>query len=173
MKNKIHAKDFLFVFLWLLFCSCFLFAPMVECLGVSNRKHSAQKFYSREALGGFVISYTHSVNKGRVHDYYECKDGKLFLDRTDFVSYGAGISEVTENPDSVFFDEDGSYSLRGLNRRYDYFYMAVGVIAEHSITIGDDEMFLKDYFPPQTSLKFEIKRVSLLEYIQHKLRRPI
>ena len=170
MKKKFNAGGVIFVFLWLSLISVILFVPFFQCLSISNRKNPAQKYYSRDALGGFIISYTHSVNKGRVHDFYECENGKLFLDRTDFVSYGAGISEVTENPDSVFFEEDENYSLRGLNRRMKYFYMAVGVIAEHSITIGEEEIFLKEIFAPQTSLKLEIKRVSLFDYINVSFR---
>ena len=47
--------------------------------------------------------------------------------------------------------------------------MAVGVIAEHSITIGNREFFLKDFFAPQTSVLIKVKKVPLLEYAVHKL----
>ena len=51
--------------------------------------------------------------------------------------------------------------------------MAVGVVAEHSVSFGKDamegmtfnkqnEFFLKDFFKPQTSLVVEFKRVSIL-----------
>jgi len=53
--------------------------------------------------------------------------------------------------------------------------MAVGLIAEHSITfdeafeVGQKEFFLTDFFEPQTSIIFEYKRISLITYILHRL----
>ncbi|MDE7391358.1 MAG: DUF1850 domain-containing protein, partial [Treponemataceae bacterium] len=64
-----------------------LTVPCVPCVSVSNRKNPAERVLSRAALGGFVISYTHSVNKGRVHDFYGTDGGVLVLEKTAFVSY--------------------------------------------------------------------------------------
>ena len=59
--------------------------------------------------------------------------------------------------------------------------MAVGLIAEHSFSpdfmnenYGTDyvtipgEIFLKDYFLPQTSLILKVKTVSYIDYILHR-----
>jgi hypothetical protein len=56
--------------------------------------------------------------------------------------------------------------------------MAVGVVAEHPLAIPDTsevldtdfskEFFLKDFFKPQTSLVFEVRRVSLVSYFMTK-----
>ena len=66
--------------------------------------------------------------------------------------------------------------IANLHRRLPRLVMAVGVIAEHSVAFGKEAMegmdfnekneyFLKNYFKEQTSLIFEIKRVSLLNYL--------
>ncbi len=140
--------------------------PVVRVLSVSNRKNFSERIYSLDGAGeGFVISYTHSVNKGRVHDFYvPAEDGGLELYRTQFVSYGAGIPEPGETPGTEFFVTDTGYEIRNLHRKLPRLVMAVGVIAEHSVTFGNDEFFLKDFFKPQTSLVFEIKRVSVADY---------
>ena len=49
--------------------------------------------------------------------------------------------------------------------------MAVGVIADHSISFNPDyenEFFLKDFFEPQTRLKINIKRIPLINLIAEK-----
>ena len=120
---------------------------------------------------GFVISYTHSVNKGRVHDFYRCRaDGELELYMTRFVSYGAGIPEPGETDGAKFRVTDDGFIIEDLHRLLPRLLMAVGVVAEHSVAIGSNgaigaEFFLKDFFKPQTSLMFEVKRVSLLSYL--------
>lgn len=165
------APIMIFVIALFLFFST---APFIRCLTISNVKNPKQKFYSTNALNGFIISYTHSVNKGRVHDYYEClSDDTFVLTKTVFVSYGAGIPEPDETPGAIFSVTNEGYEISGLHRNLNQFVMAVGVIAEHSITINGrkkSEIFLKDLFLPQTSLLFKIKKVSILSYFKEGLR---
>ncbi len=143
-----------------------IFIPFKKALLISNRKNPSEKIYSIKAIEGFTISYTHSVNKGRVHDYYTCeKNGDLVVSKTVFVSYGAGIPEPQEFTGSIFEETKDGYQILNLNRRVKSFLMAVGVVAEHSISIDNKEFFLKDFFKPQTSLVTKVKRISLVEYI--------
>ena len=161
----------------LLLLALTLFCPFITVLSISSRKHEPLRFYSIEGYTkGFVISYTHSVNKGRVHDYYRpAEDKKLELYKTSFVSYGAGIPEPDETPGAVFTVTDDHYVISGINRVVPRLVMAVGLIAEHSITfdeafeVGKNEFYLTDFFEPQTSIIFEYKKVSFITYILHRL----
>ena len=154
-----------------------LFSPFLTVLSVSSRKYKPLRFYSIQGYTkGFVISYTHSVNKGGVHDFYKpTQDKKLELYKTSFVSYGAGIPEPEETPGAVFTVTDDHYVISGLNRIVPRLVMAVGLIAEHSITfdeafeVGQKEFYLTDFFEPQTSIIFEYKKVSFITYIFHRL----
>ena len=154
-----------------------LFCPLLNVLSISSRKLESKRFYSIDGYTkGFVISYTHSVNKGRVHDYYRrTTDKKLELYKTTFVSYGAGIPEPDETPGAVFTVTDNHYVINGINRVVPRLVMAVGLIAEHSITfdeafeVNQKEFYLTDFFEPQTSIIFEYKKVSLITYLIHKL----
>ena len=154
-----------------------LFTPYLNVLSVHNRKLEPQRFYSIEGYkNGFVISYTHSVNKGRVHDFYRhTGDKNIELYQTSFVSYGAGIPEPEETPGAVFTVTDDSYIISGINRVVPRLVMAVGLIAQHSISfdetfkVGQKEFYLTDFFEPQTSIIFEYKKVSLFTYLMHSL----
>ena len=171
---KLKNKSFLYLFVILIIAGCILFLPAIKVLSVSGRKRSDLRFYSAAACKeGFIISYTHSVNKGRVHDYYRAtKNNGLQLYKTQFVSYGAGIPEPEETPGAVFTVTKDGYFIENIERNVPRLLMAVGIIANHSIAIGNEvnkEYFLTDYFPPQIGIILEIKRVSLLTYITRRL----
>lgn len=156
------------------------FIPTVTVLSICNRKNISERLYSAAGFkNGFVISYTHSVNKGRVHDYYLCKEDKtIVLDHTVFVSYGAGIPEPEETPGAIFSVTNDGYTISNLNRTVPRLLMAVGIVANHSIAFdynndfnsNNAELFLTDFFKPQTSLILEIKRISLWEFLTHIIR---
>ena len=96
----IKKKSLIFTAVFIVIISLILFCPVLNVLSVSSRKLESHLFYSIDGYTkGFVISYTHSVNKGRVHDYYKhTPEKKLELYKTSFVSYGAGIPEPEETP---------------------------------------------------------------------------
>ncbi len=173
----IKKKSLIFSAVFIVIISLILFCPVLNVLSVSSRKLESHRFYSIDGYTkGFVISYTHSVNKGRVHDYYKrTPDNRLILERTVFVSYGAGIPEPGETSGAVFTVLPYGYEISSLNRVLPELVMAVGLIAEHSITFSnkgdfdfDTVLFLKNYFAPQTSIILKIKRISLFDYIKTK-----
>ena len=187
MSLKKLLSIFLIVFI---IAGVFSFIPAINVISVSNRKNPSQRFYSRKAYRyGFIISYTHSVNKGRVHDFYKiANDGELVLEKTHFVSYGAGIPEADETPGANFTVIDNCYIISNLNRKIPQLVMAVGIIANHSFASADlfdsadkngsdyinisGELFLTDYFEPQTSLILKTKRTSIIDFLIHRVRRP-
>lgn len=168
-------KLFIIVSILIAVTGLVFFTPVTKTLVISNRKKADDKiFFNAGYKDGFIISYTHSVNKGRVHDFYKkAEKNNLELYQTEFVSYGAGIPEPYETEGAVFEVTDDGYFIKNLNRILPKLVMAVGVIANHSITAGSSmsqgqELFLTDYFPPQTSLIFEIRKVSLFDIITNK-----
>lgn len=164
-----------------------LFAPSKTVLVISSRKNPNQRVYSAQACkNGFIISYTHSVNKGRIHDFYKCNenDSLLILQSTHFVSYGAGIPEPEEVPGANFIALDDCYIISNINRAIPSLVMAVGLVANHSFALAEPdyssnyendfenikgEITLTDYFPPQTSIIFKIGKVSLAGYLAHNI----
>ena len=167
---------FLFASIFLLILGgVIFFTPSKTVLAIYNRKNPEQRIYSVQGYrDGFIISYTPSVNKGRVHDYYKCdlENRELVLQSTHFVSYGAGISEPEETPGAEFTVLGDDYTISNINRRMQKLVMAVGVIADHSFAVDNtdfEERALKDFFEPQTSLIFEIKKVSPVDYWVHKI----
>ena len=174
--KKVIKISLIIVIICSLVASIF-FTPVITVLSIRRRKVHPQRFYSIDGYSkGFVISYTHSVNKGRVHDFYKAAEKKkIELYKTSFVSYGAGIPEAGETPGAIFTVTDDSYVIENLNRIVPRLVMAVGLTAKHTIVfdtsfqLGQKEFFFTDFFEPQTSIVMEYIKVSLYDYLRHKI----
>ena len=74
-----------------------LFVPLFPRLILNSVKNNKDNFIFNINRKEFLISYTHSVNKGRIRDYYIINNNNIVLDKTRFVSYGAGMSDPEGN----------------------------------------------------------------------------
>lgn len=137
-----------------------LFIPIFPKLLINNKIFNIEK---KE----FIISYTHSVNRGRVRDYYIIKSKYIILSKTRFMSYGAGIPEPEEL--QKFIITDDYIEIYDINKKIDNLYLFVGTIANHIIEIDGEKIELKKIFKPQESIKIEYKILSLFKYIELKL----
>lgn len=167
-KKSLILKLFLSIIIIAVFI---LFVPAINVLSICERKSPSKKFYSKEGYqNGFYISYTHSVNKGRVHDFYSCNANSLLMDKTIFVSYGAGIPEAAETPGAIFTVLKNRYEITNIQRKVNVLTMAVGLIANHTIAFGSDlddskEIAFSKYFKPQTSILIKTEKISLWNYM--------
>lgn len=137
-----------------------LFIPIFPKLLINNKIFNIEK---KE----FIISYTHSVNRGRVRDYYIIKSKYIILSKTRFMSYGAGIPEPEKR--QKFTETEDYIEISDINKKIDNLYLFVGTIANHIIEIDGEKIELKKIFKPQESIKIEYKILSLFEYIELKL----
>ena len=134
-----------------------LFIPIFPKLLINNKIFNIEK---KE----FIISYTHSVNRGRVRDYYIIKSKYIILSKTRFMSYGAGIPEPEKR--QKFRETEDYIEISDINRKIDNLYLFVGTIANHKIEIDEKKIELKEIFKPQENIKIEYKILSIFEYIK-------
>ena len=134
-----------------------LFIPIFPKLLINNKIFNIEK---KE----FIISYTHSVNRGRVRDYYIIKSKYIILSKTRFMSYGAGIPEPEKR--QKFRETEDYIEISYINRKIDNLYLFVGTIANHKIEIDEKKIELKEIFKPQENIKIEYKILSIFEYIK-------
>ncbi|TXJ25611.1 DUF1850 domain-containing protein [Brachyspira aalborgi] len=134
-----------------------LFIPIFPKLLINNKIFNIKK---KE----FIISYTHSVNRGRVRDYYIIKSKYIILSKTRFMSYGAGIPEPEKR--QKFRETEDYIEISDINRKIDNLYLFVGTIANHKIEIDEKKIELKEIFKSQENIKIEYKILSIFEYIK-------
>ncbi|MDE5776834.1 MAG: DUF1850 domain-containing protein [Treponemataceae bacterium] len=147
--------------------------PTQKVLAITSTNESSQKIFSKSALNGFCILYTHSVNKGRVRDFFRVEDNRLKIFKTEFPSYGAGMPELQETLGATFKIADDAFSMEYERDVGKKIFLAVGILARHSIEIDGKEIFLEDFFAPQTRLEFQVKRISCAELLFAKIKKRI
>lgn len=113
------------------------------------------------------------MNKGRVRDFFRVEDDRLKIFKTEFPSYGAGMPELQETPGAKFKIADDAFLMEYERDVGKKFFLAVGILARHSIEIDGKEFFLEDFFAPQTRLEFQVKRISCAELFFAKIRKRV
>jgi Uncharacterized conserved protein len=117
------------------------------------------KIYAKyEANQGmtFSVSFIHSVNKTRVKEAYEIKDGAIYLESCLYSDFGAGVATEVEEGQSLTYTEDGEMFLSGFNRRIDGLSYIVGTVSDHILEIDGEEISLRDLCGRNSTVRFEV-----------------
>lgn len=146
-----------------------LFFPAGFALCLSEYDRPSRMFVAPVAPGqSFTVSYTHSVNRGRIFDEFDIMgDRTLRLTRTRFVSWGAGMSDPSEGG---FLEKtaDG-YQMNWENREFRSFLLSVALLGDHRIEMADGVSVLADLFAPQTRVLIECRAVSVFDRIRSRV----
>ena len=150
-----------------------LFLPLFPRLILNSVKNNKDNFIFNINKKEFLISYTHSVNKGRIRDYYIINNNNndIVLDKTRFVSYGAGMSDP-EGDEKIIITDD-YIEINNINKKIKDLYLFVGIVADHRIEFDGKEIKLNTLFEPQINIKIQYKRVSLFKMITNIMNNKI
>ena len=149
-----------------------LFIPLFPRLVLNSVKNNKVNFIFNINKKEFIISYTHSVNKGRIRDYYIINtDNDIVLDKTRFVSYGAGMSDPQGNENIIITDD--YIEINNIKKQIKDLYLFVGIVADHRIEFDKKEIKLDTLFKPQVNIKIQYKRISLFKIITNIINNKI
>ncbi|ELV06408.1 DUF1850 domain-containing protein [Brachyspira hampsonii] len=138
--------------------------PLFPRLVLNSVKNNKVNFIFNINKKEFLISYTHSVNKGRIRDYYIINDNNdIVLEKTRFVSYGAGISDPQGDENIIITDD--YIEINNINKVIKDLYLFIGIVADHRIEFDGKEIKLDTLFKPQINIKIQYKKVSLFKMI--------
>lgn len=115
---------------------------------------------------GFAIRYIHSVALTPVTDYFIIRDGKIFLDKTIYHDFGAGLPHAPEAGQQMKAGH-GQISITGYNREIPELGVRVGRVADHRMLLFDRgqkekgdveprEVPLAGLSPPGTVIMFKV-----------------
>ena len=113
----------------------------------------------------FAVSFTHSVNKTPVTEFYMIQNKKIVLIQAEYYSFGAGMPEMAEYPGASLEIFDGTLRLTGLNLPVSNLIYRVGTVAEHQLLINHQKIALQELSPIQTGIQFSYEKIGLLRYI--------
>lgn len=161
MRYKIVG---LFVIMLLILAVC---VPSVERFTLTDEKSGNIVFQDKvEKYIEFYTSFTHSVNRTPVNEYYRITEGTLVLEKATFYSYGAGMPEIGEYGSSEPIIENGLIQMNNINKTFKRFTVYAGTYADHSLNTQNSKISFTQLVKPQTPVTFEVKKVSLFTILR-------
>ncbi len=113
--------------------------------------------YPFPAGSTFSVTFVHSVNQSPVTDYYRGQeDNSLLCYATKFHAYGAGIPESWPENAKVETSTDGIYVSNLHILLPDVTYI-VGTVSDHTLTIGDADISLRELCGKNAEVLFKIE----------------
>ena len=108
----------------------------------------------------FGIRYIHSVARTPVTDWFAVNDGCLYLEKTEYQDFGAGLPHMPEGGQRMSTG-NGKVVISGFHRALPRFDLRVGRIARHTLLLpaaggGWHELPLDRVAPPGSALTFHI-----------------
>ena len=101
--------------------------------------------FSLEPGEEFSITFIHSVNKTPVTDCYDAdKDGNIYLRKTVYYDFGAGVPFDLNEGEVLTYDEDGAMVISGIDRLIPSFVIFVGTVSDHTLQLGGEQVSLRD-----------------------------
>lgn len=114
--------------------------------------------YPVRTSGSFSVGFIHSVNKSPVTDYYEIRDDGIYVVKTVYYGFGAGVQTQLEEGQKLEYGEDGSMIITGFDRRMDDLVYFVGTVSDHTLTLEDgEEISLRDLCGRNAMVRFSLK----------------
>ncbi len=134
-----------------------LFTAPVQWLVMTNADTNEVYFAQPlEADGVFSVSYTHSVNKTNVEEYYRLEDGQLYLFKARYRSFGAGVTTQLA-PGQTLRYEDGYMVIENIHYQLPRLVYKVGTVSDMLIHIGQQTWHMKELAPSLTSVRFAVQ----------------
>lgn len=92
----------------------------------------------------FYVKFNHSVNMSPVIDYYKFNDkNEIYVYKTIYYNYGAGVETELENNETISYGADGSMIIENIDKKIDPLVYYLSDIFDHKLSIaGRDEISL-------------------------------
>ncbi len=114
--------------------------------------------YHIDGKNEFSITFVHSVNKSPVTDVYEIRNGDIYVVRTIYYSFGAGVQTEIEEGQTLEYGEDGSMIVSGFDRPMDNLSYIVGTVSDHILEINGNSVSLRELCGRNTTVRFSSGR---------------
>lgn len=85
----------------------------------------------------FRVGFVHSVNKSPVIDCYQIKDHHVYVERTIYYNFGAGVQTELEGNETLSYGQDGAMIVSGFHRKMPDLTYFVGTVSDHTLTVNN------------------------------------
>jgi len=93
----------------------------------------------------FSVMFIHSVNKSPLTDFYTLRDGSIYVEKTIYYGFGAGVQTELEEGQTLEYGDDGSMIVSGFDKEIPDLLYIVGTVSDHTLVVnGGEEISLRD-----------------------------
>ena len=108
----------------------------------------------------FSIGFIHSVNKSPLTDYYEFHDHSIYVEKTVYYGFGAGVQTEIEEGQHLEYGDDGSMIVTGFHREIPDLIYIVGTVSDHTLVLnGGDPVSLSGLCGARQKVRFSCDRL--------------
>ena len=118
---------------------------------------TGERYITEKAEEGmmFSVEFIHSVNKTPVKDTFIIESGEIRAYSTTYRSFGAGVQTALEGNQKMTYDEQGNMIITGYDITYDPLRYCVGTVSDHILTLGGEEISLRNMCGRSERVVFE------------------
>lgn len=102
----------------------------------------------------FSVEFIHSVNKSPLTDVYQIKDHKIYVVRTIYYGFGAGVQTEIEDGQTLTYGDDGEMIVSGFDREMPHLSYIVGTVSDHVLTIQGRGISLRELCGRNSTVEF-------------------
>ena len=105
----------------------------------------------------FSVTFIHSVNQYPLTDVYEIRDSKIYVVRTIYNNFGAGVQTEIEEGQTLEINENGEMVVSGFDLEMPWLSYIVGTVSDHTLTLHGKEISLRELCGRNSKVTFSVE----------------
>lgn len=156
MKGFLTGAAVVVIIATSVFIYCIITTP---CLILRNGD-TGQVFAAYPLAEGdeFSVTFVHSVNQSPVTDVYRIWKGQIYVVRTIYYAFGAGVLSEVEEGGILEYGADGSMIVSGLEQPMNNLSYIVGTVSDHLLKVGGESVSLRKLCGRNATVRFSWER---------------
>ena len=106
----------------------------------------------------FSVTFIHSVNQYPLTDVYQIRDHKIYVVRTIYNNFGAGVQTEIEEGQTLEINENGEMVVSGFNLEMPWLSYIVGTVSDHTLTLHDKKISLRELCGRNCKVAFSVEQ---------------
>lgn len=102
----------------------------------------------------FSVTFIHSVNQYPLTDVYQIRNHKIYVVRTIYNNFGAGVQTEIEPGQKLEYGENGEMIVSGFDREMPWLSYIVGTVSDHILTVNGEEISLRELCGRNSKVEF-------------------
>ena len=97
------------------------------------------------------------MNQYPLTDVYEIRDSKIYVVRTIYNNFGAGVQTEIEEGQTLEINENGEMVVSGFELEMPWLSYIVGTVSDHTLTLHGKEISLRELCGRNSKVAFSVE----------------